>query len=68
MQKDRRSFLKRALKGAALAGVVGASGAKASIAPAQPADDNGVVIGHSNKKEVLYYKSKTWEHYYKIAY
>ena len=31
-------------------------------------DDNGVVVGKSNKKEVLYRKSKEWEYYYKIAY
>ena len=31
-------------------------------------DGNGVVVGKSNKKEVLYKKSKEWEYYYKIAY
>ena len=30
--------------------------------------DNGVVIGKSNKKEVLYRKTQAWEQYYKVAY
>lgn len=67
MKLDRRSFLKKALKGSAVAGVL-ASTANASITPANPASSNGVVLGHSNKDEVLYHKSKMWEHYYKIAY
>jgi hypothetical protein len=30
-------------------------------------DSNGVVIGNSNKKEILYKKTKAWEDYYKQA-
>lgn len=68
MKQDRRSFLKKALKGAAVVGVTAGTNASASIAPAHQADGNGVVLGHSNKKEILYHKSKVWEKYYKIAY
>jgi len=35
--------------------------------PSQPAYDNGVVRGHSPKKEILYKKTKFWEIYYKNA-
>lgn len=68
MKKDRREFLKKALKVGAVAGVVAtASTAKVTSDDLAP-DGNGVVVGKSNKKEVLYKKSQMWEKYYKVAY
>lgn len=70
MEGSRRDFLKKSLKIGAVSGTMMAtaaianSGSKASL----QADSNGVVLGKSSKKEVLYQKSKEWEYYYKIAY
>lgn len=70
MEGSRRDFLKKSLKIGAVGGTMIAttaianSGSKASL----QADSNGVVLGKSSKKEVLYQKSKEWEYYYKIAY
>ncbi|QKF91429.1 twin-arginine translocation signal domain-containing protein [Campylobacter sp. CCUG 57310] len=70
MEGSRRDFLKKSLKIGAVGGTMIAtaaianSGNKASL----QADSNGVVLGKSSKKEVLYQKSKEWEYYYKIAY
>ena len=69
MQGSRRDFLKKSLKVGAVGGTILAA---ASIAKPTgdelTSDGNGVVVGKSNKKEVLYKKSKEWEYYYKIAY
>lgn len=69
MQGSRRDFLKKSLKVGAAGGTILAA---ASIAKPTgdelTGDGNGVVVGKSNKKEVLYKKSKEWEYYYKIAY
>lgn len=70
MEGSRRDFLKKSLKIGAVGGSIIATaaiangGSKASL----QADSNGVVLGKSSKKEVLYKKSKEWEYYYKIAY
>lgn len=70
MEGSRRDFLKKSLKIGAVGGTmmataaIASSGSKASL----QADSNGVVLGKSSKKEVLYQKSKEWEYYYKIAY
>lgn len=69
MEGSRREFLKKSLKiGAVGAGVVATSVATASTGGSLKSDSNGVVVGKSNKKEVLYKTSKEWEYYYKIAY
>ena len=69
MQGSRQDFLKKSLKVGAVGGTILAA---ASIAKPTgdelTSDGNGVVVGKSNKKEVLYKKSKEWEYYYKIAY
>ena len=69
MQGSRRDFLKKSLKVGAVGGTVldAAAIAKPTSDELTP-DDNGVVVGKSSKKEVLYKKSKEWEYYYKIAY
>ena len=69
MQGSRRDFLKKSLKVGAVGGTMLAAAAIAEPTSDELApDDNGVVVGKSNKKEVLYKKSKEWEYYYKIAY
>ena len=60
----RRSFLKGAL------GIGALSVASSTLIFAkseQPEYDNGVVRGHSPKKEILYKKTRNWEIYYKNA-
>ncbi|EDM24548.1 Tat pathway signal protein [Caminibacter mediatlanticus TB-2] len=60
----RRSFLKKALGFGALA----ASTPIITFAKDEEEElSNGVVIGHSPKKEILYKKTKYWEIYYKNA-
>ena len=67
MQESRRNFAKKTamVVGAA---VVGAKALSAkSVTASYEADSNGVVIGNSNKKEILYTKTKAWEDFYKQA-
>lgn len=65
MQEDRRSFAKGlamlAGVGAATVGLAGKSDSKMSKS------SNGVVIGSSRKKEIIYSKSMAWEDYYRTA-
>ncbi len=66
MQAKRRDFLKKALIGS------GAVLATASIVEANENNSvdqgsNGVVIGHSPKKEILYKKTAHWREYYSVA-
>ena len=68
MQGSRRDFLKKSLKVGAASGVLAVSAVAKVTSDDLARDDNGVVVGKSNKKEVLYKKSKNWETYYKIAY
>jgi len=67
MQESRRNFAK---KTAMVVGatVVGASALAAKATSASyEADSNGVVIGKSAKKEILYKKTKAWDDFYKQA-
>jgi hypothetical protein len=64
VKMKRRSFLKGALGIGALSV---ASSTLSFAKSAQPEYDNGVVRGHSPKKEILYKKTKNWEIYYKNA-
>ncbi|MBR8465296.1 Tat pathway signal protein [Campylobacter sp. faydin G-140] len=69
MKKDRREFLKKSLKVGAITGAVTATTLGASgLNTINEVDINGVVVGKSNKKEVLYHKTISWEQYYKVAY
>ncbi|WP_415396015.1 twin-arginine translocation signal domain-containing protein [Sulfurimonas sp. CS5] len=66
MQESRRNFFKRS------ALVVGAAAVSATALAANKdkaieADSNGVVVGTSTKKEILYTKTKAWEDFYKQA-
>lgn len=68
MHNERRSFLKSTLAATAV-GVGTLVAARRSVAdPGTPGGGNGVVVGHSPKKEILYKKSAAWDLYYKAAY
>lgn len=62
---QRRKFLKKMLGASALVA------AAPTMALAKKTDEsclsNGVVRGHSPKKEILYKMTKNWEIYYKNA-
>ncbi|MCI6989594.1 MAG: twin-arginine translocation signal domain-containing protein [Campylobacter sp.] len=65
MQENRRDFLRKSLKlGAAATAVT----AVALNAKTPDNNTSGVTQGKAKKKEVLYFKSKAWEDYYKIVY
>ncbi len=67
-KESRRGFLKKAAAFSVAAGAVGSAlVADSSKAMVQPPGDNGVVRGHSPKREILYRLTKHWEEYYKIA-
>lgn len=67
MQESRRNFAKKTaiVVGATAVGATALAAANSSSV--KEADSNGVVIGHSPKKEVLYKKSQAWEEFYKQA-
>lgn len=70
MFDERRSFLKTTL-GVGVLGVGTLLSAKCSLAgdtDTTAQSSNGVVIGHSPKKEILYKKTENWDVYYKAAY
>jgi len=69
MKKEgRREFIKKAVTYGVAASVAGeAILTSAAEAQTQPVGDNGVVRGHSPKKEILYRLTKYWEEYYRIA-
>lgn len=66
MQESRRDFLR---KGAIVVGAAaaGATALAANKRNAYEADSNGVVVGKSPKKEILYKKTQAWEDFYKQA-
>jgi len=65
LESKRREFLK---KSAVVAGATAASSvALFANGKSYEADSNGVVLGESHKKEILYKKNATWEEYYKNA-
>lgn len=65
MEQHRRSFLKKA----AISSAVAAVGAVSVVANSskEVSNSNGVVIGKSNKKEILYKETSAWQEYYKRA-
>ncbi len=65
-ESSRRNFVRNA----ALVGGIAAYGlitATAVMRKQEPNYNDGVMVGESNKKEVLYHSSKHWEEYYKHA-
>ena len=70
MSEERRKFLKMAA-GVGAAGIGTLVAAKYSLATeATPVStpSNGVVVGTSPKKEILYKKTAQWDMYYKSSY
>ena len=69
MQESRREFAKKAAMVAAGAAVVGGSSvlANSSESSVQGDSNNGVDLGSSRKKEILYKKTAAWEEFYKTA-
>lgn len=65
MEEKRRSFLKKAAVASALT-AVGTVAATAATKK-DTYSSNGVVVGHSNKKEIIYKKTEAWDEYYRIA-
>ncbi|MCF6173960.1 MAG: Tat pathway signal protein [Campylobacteraceae bacterium] len=65
MEEKRRSFLKKA----ALTSAVTAVGAVAASAATKSSSysSDGVVVGKSTKKEILYKKTQAWDEYYRTA-
>jgi len=66
MQDDRRKFIKKSAMVVGVSAVVGATTLAAS-GKSYDADSNGVVIGKSPKKEIIYKKTNAWEEFYKQA-
>ena len=67
MQNDRRKFIKNSAMVVGATAAVGATSLAASSGGSYEADSNGVVVGKSNKKEIIYTKTKAWEDFYKQA-
>lgn len=67
MQKSRRDFVKNAAIVAAGTATVGATVLTATTVESSSYDGNGVVVGNSKKKEILYKKTTAWEDFYKQA-
>lgn len=65
MDDGRRKYLKASVVGAGMVLVAKGAGADETNAASS---SNGVVIGHSPKKEILYKKNANWQMYYKAAY
>jgi len=68
MKKGRRSFIKKALSTSALVAASGATVAMANNSSKNANSSNGVVVGRSSKKEILYKETKEWEAFYKASY
>ncbi len=66
MKKARRSFLKKAAVASALT-AVGTVAATAAGTKSSTYSSDGVVVGKSNKKEILYKKTEAWDEYYRSA-
>jgi hypothetical protein len=64
VQEKRRSFIKKTLGASA---VVAAAGVTAVASEKHSTGSNGVVVGKSKKKEILYKKTAHWEAYYHAA-
>ncbi len=65
MQKERRSFIKKLAGATAVAGVGTVAVAAGESKVNQ--SSNGVVVGRSKKKEIIYKKTEAWEEYYDAA-
>ncbi len=66
MQTKRREFLKKALVGSS-AILATATIAQANEKSSVVQGSNGVVVGYSPKKEILYKETAHWREYYSVA-
>ena len=66
MQESRRNFLRNSAIVVGTA-AVSVTALAANKDEAIEANSNGVVVGKSNKKEILYKKTEAWEEFYKQA-
>lgn len=66
MQDARRDFVKKSAMVVGASVAVGATTLAASGSGVE-ASSNGVVVGKSPKKEILYKKTNAWEEFYKQA-
>ena len=67
MQKSRRNFLKNSAVVAGATVMTATAAAVTKSEAAEESESNGVVLGQSPKKEILYKKTAAWEEYYKQA-
>ncbi len=68
MQESRREFAKKAGMIAVGTAVAAGTTVLAATGESVQADsNNGVVVGSSNKKEILYKKTAAWDEFYKTA-
>lgn len=67
MKEKRRSFIKKTLGASALIATSGVSVALANDTKSINSS-SGVVVGKSNKKEILYKQTAEWEAFYKASY
>jgi len=68
MKEQRRSFIKKTLGASALVAAGAATTAIANSDTKNFTSSNGVVVGKSNKKEILYKETAEWEAFYKASY
>ncbi|WP_419782945.1 Tat pathway signal protein [Malaciobacter marinus] len=68
MKEERRSFVKKTLGASALVAAGSAIPVMASSANSSVSSSNGVVVGKSPKKEILYKETAQWEAFYKASY
>jgi hypothetical protein len=69
MIESRRGFLKKLVKASAIAAVGTTTVALANSGHERSysANSNGVVVGKSNKKEIIYKKTAVWDEYLRTA-
>ena len=68
MQESRRAFAKKTGMIAVGAAVAAGTSVLAATGESVQADsNNGVVVGSSRKKEILYKKTAVWEEFYRTA-
>ncbi|PPK60277.1 Tat pathway signal protein [Malaciobacter marinus] len=68
MKEERRSFVKKTLGASALVAAGSAIPVMANSTNSSVSSSNGVVVGKSPKKEILYKETAQWEAFYKASY
>lgn len=68
MESKRREFVKKAFTTSALVVASSATSAIYNKKSNSQSGSNGVVVGKSTKKEILYKETKNWDAFYKASY